>query len=1046
MAPGRMVTSSRRAGRVTNKTKLLILKGNERADLASAEIIVWENETSSSSEGTKHQHVGAKGVESGELLEHHLQAALSSASLLLSRSTPNPSSPSSSKPQTSHSTLNYHIPTPDATGLIQVTDYAELYQKRQYVEPTGYIRFSDTVEESSGGWGGLGYCMDDEDERWLTTFNAKAEGSSGGDQPPPSPSPLRDSQGVNQPAGMGRPSRMKGKGREEKDAPAALYISEDTFEYIMGVLEKHAEDSVPMLHTNLSLMPTFASVEPLFSSPIQASFLPSNEVPKNLPELKTLARMARSVFSHWKDRRERRKGKSIMPALNYDETNDGDPYVCFRRRDIRATRKTRRTDNFSVERMQKLQYELRSAHSLAQMVLKREQEKHRLYGVEREVWEAKWKLWETKKRWPSLGMSSHEELLITGRELAVLPSATVNISQLGGHHALTTQQQNVPQIRKRMQEREKEDRERRAMDGANKNADRNPFAAISSRHTPEAVTERMLALKQKLDEEIARKKEVDQQWDDVADNSYLPLPPASSQHGWRPVSDLDPFRRRAVADSVEDDQARPSAFRLRRGRDGILRLDRRPWVPARLKLGSKPSLEDRLFPDTLCLRPASRRPRSIDDIPQRKDDDEEEEDEDEDEDDGDEAAERVQDDGDDTFSSTKRRRLNEIWRYDADHGGAVGVGMGLAGDEDRVIIDDLDPKYMRYRISLLDDNDCEKLRPELTPFAQAMAQLDTVIELPPPPIFNRPAPPNQAVLQQQALQHQHQVMQMEQFQRFQQQLAQQQAAMAQQQALLAQQQQLAAQQSQQQMPLPVNGRVQSTDGVSNGSPAVNGTAMLPPGAQVPNGRPVGMKRPPSQNGQMPPPSQQRPSLSPTASLHPGQSPQMANGIVQPNPVGFQPGQTLTPQQQAQLRMHLQAQAQAQAQLVAAAHANNDANGSPAPVVNGHHAATAAALANFTPEQMRDIATQAQAHGFGNDIGKYIAHARMQKVKQLKAASEYAQQQQQQQQQANMQAVPGSNGNGIAQTQSFASPVMASNPGMQLKLPAHRQAQVASRAQ
>lgn len=40
----------------------------------------------------------------------------------------------------------------------------------------------------------------------------------------------------------------------------------------------------------------------------------------------------------------------------------------------------------------------------------------------------------------------------------------------------------------------------------------------------------------------------------------------------------------------------------------------------------------------------------------------------------------------------KRRRLNEIRRYDVDSGGAVGVGMGTLRDDDRVVIDDLDPK------------------------------------------------------------------------------------------------------------------------------------------------------------------------------------------------------------------------------------------------------------------------------------------------------------------------------------------------------------------
>lgn len=62
-----MVTTSRRANRLNNKTKLLIYRGSDKLDLSSAEIVHWDHDTSSS-EGNKHQHVGAKGVESGELL------------------------------------------------------------------------------------------------------------------------------------------------------------------------------------------------------------------------------------------------------------------------------------------------------------------------------------------------------------------------------------------------------------------------------------------------------------------------------------------------------------------------------------------------------------------------------------------------------------------------------------------------------------------------------------------------------------------------------------------------------------------------------------------------------------------------------------------------------------------------------------------------------------------------------------------------------------------------------------------------------------------
>lgn len=150
--------------------------------------------------------------------------------------------------------MNYHIPTPDATGLIQNADYASLYQNSVYHEPHGYIKFSDTVEESSGGMGGLGYCMDDKDMEWLTAFNAKAEGGSGENA---AQSPLKDSKVDNTmppPSSLGRPRREKGKEKEkEEKVLTPVFISEDVFEYIMGVLEKHTEDNVPMLHTVSSL-------------------------------------------------------------------------------------------------------------------------------------------------------------------------------------------------------------------------------------------------------------------------------------------------------------------------------------------------------------------------------------------------------------------------------------------------------------------------------------------------------------------------------------------------------------------------------------------------------------------------------------------------------------------------------------------------------------------------------------------------------------------------------------------------------------------------
>lgn len=84
--------------------------------------------------------------------------------------------------------------------------------------------------------------MDDEDMRWLNGFNSKAEGGSGS-------SATANGGGADAGSPLnGRERRIKGKDRE-KEAPTTLTISEDVFEYVMGMMEKFTEDTVPMLHT-----------------------------------------------------------------------------------------------------------------------------------------------------------------------------------------------------------------------------------------------------------------------------------------------------------------------------------------------------------------------------------------------------------------------------------------------------------------------------------------------------------------------------------------------------------------------------------------------------------------------------------------------------------------------------------------------------------------------------------------------------------------------------------------------------------------------------
>ena len=70
-----------------------------------------------------------------------------------------------------------------------------------------------------------------------------------------------------------------------------------------------------------------------------------------------------------------------------------DPYVAFRKRTEKMqTRKNRKNDEVSYEKMLKLQRDLRKSVSLIQMVCRREKTKRELLNLEIEVFEKRWVL------------------------------------------------------------------------------------------------------------------------------------------------------------------------------------------------------------------------------------------------------------------------------------------------------------------------------------------------------------------------------------------------------------------------------------------------------------------------------------------------------------------------------------------------------------------------------------------------------------------------------------------------------------------------------
>jgi hypothetical protein len=147
-------------------------------------------------------------------------------------------------------------------------------------------------------------------------------------------------------------------------------------------------------------MPSEAEAETVFAS-------------SEFPQLARLKLFARVLFAHWKERRRKRDGHHIIPQLDvclcicarldshtsqYDESREDNPYVCFRRREAKTVRKTRRSETQNHDRLLRLRGDLNSARELLQSVLDREVAKCSLLREEGLAFEARVVLRELKRK------------------------------------------------------------------------------------------------------------------------------------------------------------------------------------------------------------------------------------------------------------------------------------------------------------------------------------------------------------------------------------------------------------------------------------------------------------------------------------------------------------------------------------------------------------------------------------------------------------------------------------------------------------------------
>ncbi|PSN71164.1 hypothetical protein BS50DRAFT_275810 [Corynespora cassiicola Philippines] len=253
-----------------------------------------------------------------------------------------------------------YIPTPEA--VTSKLQYDDLYP-RHFTQPATYIRFSSTVEDTIG----CPYCMTSDDVAFLKAYNQK-----------------------------------RGKGAQ---------CSEDEFEEVMNFFEETTQTKQPFAAVDNPPVLSYEDLAAEFDETISDS----------------ARRFAKDIYEHWKNRRLAQGNRALLPSLKFEtnlETDDSDPYVCFRRREVRQVRKTRGRDAQVTEKLKKLRKELEEARLLMSHVKRREVMIREQLGMEKLIFEQRSAVKEIKRK---LGVKEHDEELLINQKPAPKPKPRVDV-------------------------------------------------------------------------------------------------------------------------------------------------------------------------------------------------------------------------------------------------------------------------------------------------------------------------------------------------------------------------------------------------------------------------------------------------------------------------------------------------------------------------------------------------------------------------------------------------------------------------------------------
>lgn len=179
-------------------------------------------------------------------------------------------------------------------------------------------------------------------------------------------------------------------------ASAQPTCSEDQFEEVMSVFEHQSSLRQPFAAVDNAPVLPYPEMEAVFDDTIDEQ----------------TRRFAKDIYEHWRSRRLKHLNNPLMPSLKFErnvETDDSDPYVCFRRREVRQVRKTRARDAQIAEKLKKLRSELELARQLMHLSKQRELYRRDQLVIDRQIFEQRAAVKEAKR---NLGIKGDEDDLV----------------------------------------------------------------------------------------------------------------------------------------------------------------------------------------------------------------------------------------------------------------------------------------------------------------------------------------------------------------------------------------------------------------------------------------------------------------------------------------------------------------------------------------------------------------------------------------------------------------------------------------------------------